>query len=279
MRIPVSPSDRSRQSRSRAHAPPAADTARPRPRIIAAGSSAQGLAIAAPTSKREVSPVSARWMKRTATGAITTDPRVRSATMTRVRREIRVGGNEPTLPRMSPIDRQKPIIGHGLANGSLKTPRASEGTKIARKVAARIARTKIRICPAAHGRFSFQVTEYLRRTPSSASRDLGSSGRVRASSYVLASSWGISSRMSPSVASTSFRIAFPVEVFPQPLSPTRQNTSPRRMSRSTPSTARTHSGLPPTSSRRRPFRRGNQTFRFRIRISGLRSASTVRAPP
>src|SRR5438876_1077638 len=133
MRIPVSPSDRARQSRSRAHAPPAADRARPRPRIIAAGSSAQGLAIAAPTSKREVSPVSARWMKRTATGAITTDPRVRSATMTRVRREIRVGGNEPTLPRMSPIDRQKPIIGHGLANGSLKTPTASEGTQLAKE--------------------------------------------------------------------------------------------------------------------------------------------------
>src|SRR5207247_8923316 len=98
-----------------------------------------------------------RWREGTGTGGDKKGPGGRGGKVAAVRREIRGRSNGPDTPKNRPIDRQKPIIGHGLANGSLKTPRASEGTKIARKVAARIARTKIRICPAAHGRFAFQV--------------------------------------------------------------------------------------------------------------------------
>ena len=43
----------------------------------------------------------------------------------------------------------------------------------------------------------------------------------------------------PAVGSTSLSMAFPKVVFPQPLSPARPNTSPRNMSKSTPSTANT----------------------------------------
>src|SRR5438093_9249891 len=70
--------------------------------------------------------------------------------------------------------------------------------------------------------------------------------------------------MVPAVGFVSPRIVRPAVVFPHPLSPTRPTVSPRGMSRSIPSTARTA----PTSRRRRPPRIGKYLRRRRTSTRG-----------
>src|SRR5438876_11862440 len=78
---------------------------------------------------------------------------------------------------------------------------------------------------------------------------------------------------SPPVGSTSRRIPLPVVVLPHPLSPTRQKISPRPMSRSTPSTARTYCGVAFRSASRNPRRFSNQTRKSRRTKYGSRGIS------
>src|SRR5437899_11450583 len=68
---------------------------------------------------------------------------------------------------------------------------------------------------------------------------------------------------SPPVGGTSLRIPLPVVVLPQPLSPPRQKISPLPTSRSTPSTARTYSGVALRNAARNPRRFSNQTRKSR----------------
>src|SRR2546426_10149844 len=78
---------------------------------------------------------------------------------------------------------------------------------------------------------------------------------------------------SPPVGGPSLRIPFPVVVLPQPLSPTRQKISPLPTSRSTPSTARTYSGLALRNAARNPRRFSNQTRKSRRTKYGSRATS------
>src|SRR2546428_4183210 len=77
----------------------------------------------------------------------------------------------------------------------------------------------------------------------------------------------------PPVGGTSLRIPLPVVVFPQPLSPTRQKISPLPTSRSTPSTARTYSGVVLRKAARNPWRFSNHTRKSRRTRYGSRATS------
>src|SRR5207247_10396769 len=85
--------------------------------------------------------------------------------------------------------------------------------------------------------------------------------------------FGTPTKTSPPVGGTSFRIPLPVVVFPHPLSPTRQKISPLPTSRSTPSTARTYSGVAFRSASRNPRRFSNHTRKSRRTRYGSRANS------
>src|SRR5206468_6530174 len=94
-----------------------------------------------------------------------------------------------------------------------------------------------------------------------------------AASYSSRMVFGTPTKTSPPVGGTSFRIPLPVVVFPHPLSPTRQKISPLPTSRSTPSTARTYSGVAFRSASRNPRRFSNQTRKSRRTRYGSRANS------
>src|SRR2546422_9878350 len=94
-----------------------------------------------------------------------------------------------------------------------------------------------------------------------------------AASYSSRTVFGTSTKTSPPVGGTSCRIPLPVVVLPQPLSPTRQKISPRPTSRSTPSTARTYSGVAFRSASKNPRRFSNQTRKSLRTRYGSRATS------
>src|SRR5437667_5377865 len=119
------------------------------------------------------------------------------------------------------------------------------------------------------GRCSFQERECCRRIVSRSSWPRP----AFAASYSSSMFFGTPTKTSPPVGGTSFRIPLPVVVFPHPLSPTRQKISPLPTSRSTPSTARTYSGVAFRSASRNPRRFSNQTRKSRRTRYGSRANS------
>ncbi len=190
---------------------------------------------------------------------------------------MRKGSIVPTNPRRNPMRTADPRTRAGLVKGCWRAPAIKAGKLTARKNPMRIAITAVVISIGRHGSFACQVSEYFRRRSSKVFP--APVAWARACSYRSWSSAGISNRTSPSDASTSRRIAFPVVVLPQPLSPTRHTISPRRTSRSIPSTAFTQPSSSERISPRRLGRRLNQTFRPRTRIRGSSPRAGVAAPP
>src|SRR5881296_2992172 len=124
-------------------------------------------------------------------------------------------------------------------------------------------------CGTVHGRCSFQESECCRRIVSRSAEPLP----AFAASYSSRTFFGTPTNTSPPVGGTSLRIPLPVVVLPQPLSPTRQKISPLPTSRSTPSTARTYSGLALRNAARNPRRFSNQTRKSRRTKYGSRATS------
>src|SRR5437867_10880260 len=124
-------------------------------------------------------------------------------------------------------------------------------------------------CGRVHGRVSRHEREYFRRIPSTS----GPAPLDFATSYRRRTSCDTPTNTSPPVGSTSRRIPFPVVVLPQPLSPTRQKISPRPTSRSTPSTARTYSGVAFRNASKNPRRFSNQTRKSLRTRYGSRATS------
>src|SRR2546426_5253456 len=124
-------------------------------------------------------------------------------------------------------------------------------------------------CGTVHGRCSFQESECCRRIVSRSAEPLP----AFAASYSSRTFFGTPTKTSPPVGGTSLRIPLPVVVFPQPLSPTRQKISPLPTSRSTPSTARTYSGVVLRKAARNPWRFSNHTRKSRRTRYGSRATS------
>src|SRR5881296_2426141 len=124
-------------------------------------------------------------------------------------------------------------------------------------------------CGMVHDRCSFQESECCRRMVSKSAEPLP----AFAASYSSRTFFGTPTKTSPPVGGTSLRIPLPVVVLPQPLSPTRQKISPLPTSRSTPSTARTYSGLALRNAARNPRRFSNQTRKSRRTKYGSRATS------
>src|SRR3989475_7003610 len=124
-------------------------------------------------------------------------------------------------------------------------------------------------CGTVQGRFSFQERECCRRI---VSRSAGLRPAF-AASYSSRIFLGTPTKTSPPVGGTSRRIPLPVVVLPHPLSPTRQKISPLPTSRSTPSTARTYSGVALRNAARNPRRFSNQTRKSRRTRYGSRATS------
>src|SRR3989449_6887067 len=124
-------------------------------------------------------------------------------------------------------------------------------------------------CGMVHGRCSFQESECCRRMVSKPAEPVP----AFAASYSSRTVFGTSTKTSPPVGETSCRIPLPVVVLPQPLSPTRQKISPRPTSRSTPSTARTYSGVACRSASKNPRRFSNQTRKSLRTRYGSRATS------
>src|SRR5207249_3164 len=124
-------------------------------------------------------------------------------------------------------------------------------------------------CGMVHDRCSFQESECCRRMVSKSADPVP----AFAASYSSRTFFGTPTNTSPPVGGTSLRIPLPVVVLPQPLSPTRQKISPLPTSRSTPSTARTYSGLALRNAARNPRRFSNQTRKSRRTKYGSRATS------
>src|SRR3989475_54395 len=124
-------------------------------------------------------------------------------------------------------------------------------------------------CGPVHGRCSFQESECCRRIVSRSAEPVP----AFAASYSSRTFFGTPTKTSPPVGGTSLRIPLPVVVFPQPLSPTRQKISPLPTSRSTPSTARTYSGVVLRKAARNPWRFSNHTRKSRRTRYGSRATS------
>src|SRR3989475_3405665 len=124
-------------------------------------------------------------------------------------------------------------------------------------------------CGPVHGRCSFQESECCRRIVSRSAEPVP----AFAASYSSRTFFGTPTTTWPPVGGTSLRIPLPVVVFPQPLSPTRQKISPLPTSRSTPSTARTYSGVVLRKAARNPWRFSNHTRKSRRTRYGSRATS------
>src|SRR2546427_1049034 len=124
-------------------------------------------------------------------------------------------------------------------------------------------------CGTVQGRFSFQERECCRRI---VSRSAGLRPAF-AASYSSRTFLGTPTKPPPRAGGTSRRIPLPVVVLPHPLSPTRQKISPLPTSRSTPSTARTYSGVALRNAARNPRRFSNQTRKSRRTKYGSRATS------
>src|SRR2546422_791961 len=124
-------------------------------------------------------------------------------------------------------------------------------------------------CGTVHGRCSFQESECCRRIVSRSAEPLP----AFAASYSSRTVFGTPTKTSPPVGGTSFRMPLPVVVLPQPLPPTRQKIPPRPTSRSTPSTARTYSGVAFRNASKNPRRFSNQTRKSRRTRYGSRATS------
>src|SRR5256886_14389608 len=122
-------------------------------------------------------------------------------------------------------------------------------------------------CGTVHGRCSFQESECCRRIVSRSAEPLP----AFAASYSSRTFFGTPTKTSPPVGGTSRRIPLPVVVLPHPLSPTRQKISPLPTSRSTPSTARTYSGVVFRNAARKPRRFSNHTRKSRRTRYGSRA--------
>src|SRR5437879_3678701 len=124
-------------------------------------------------------------------------------------------------------------------------------------------------CGMVHDRCSFQESECCRRMVSKSADPVP----AFAASYSSRTVFGTPTKTSPPVGGTSCRIPLPVVVLPQPLSPTRQKISPRPTSRSTPSTARTYSGVVLRKAAKNPWRFSNHTRKSRRTRYGSRATS------
>src|SRR5436309_465208 len=124
-------------------------------------------------------------------------------------------------------------------------------------------------CGMVHDRCSFQESECCRRMVSKSADPVP----AFAASYSSRTVFGTPTKTSPPVGGTSCRIPLPVVVLPQPLSPTRQKISPRPTSRSTPSTARTYSGVAFRNASKNPRRFSNQTRKSLRTRYGSRATS------
>src|SRR5213593_148843 len=124
-------------------------------------------------------------------------------------------------------------------------------------------------CGTVQGRSSFQERECCRRI---VSRSAGPQPAF-AAAYSSRTFFGTPTKTSPPVGGTSRRIPLPVVVLPHPLSPTRQKISPLPTSRSTPSTARTYSGVVFRNAARNPRRFSNHTRKSRRTRYGSRATS------
>src|SRR6266581_13120 len=124
-------------------------------------------------------------------------------------------------------------------------------------------------CGMVHDRCSFQESECCRRMVSKSADPVP----AFAASYSSRTVFGTPTKTSPPVGGTSCRIPLPVVVLPQPLSPTRQKISPRPTSRSTPSTARTYSGVALRNASKNPRRFSNQTRKSLRTRYGSRATS------
>src|SRR3989442_3379994 len=125
-------------------------------------------------------------------------------------------------------------------------------------------------CGMVHGRCSFQESECCRRMVSKSAEPVP----AFAASYSSRTVFGTPTKTSPPVGGTSFRMPLPVVVLPQPDSPTRQKISPRPTSRSTPSTARTYSGVALRNASKKPRRFSNQTRKSLRTRYGSRATSS-----
>src|SRR5881628_2114605 len=124
-------------------------------------------------------------------------------------------------------------------------------------------------CGTVQGRCSIQERECCRRIVSRSAWPWP----AFAASYSSRTFFGAPTNTSPPVGGTSFRIPLPVVVLPHPLSPTRQKISPLPTSRSTPSTARTYSGVVFRNAARNPRRFSNHTRKSRRTRYGSRATS------